>query len=244
MTATTQPSLCDSCKAWENCEPIFRNEVMCGEHGCGRHAPITRADLAARDAEIADLKRGGCVVPEDHLTEEEREECQSRMFLGDACDLAFAYGKSRTTQPIDASRVVVDREDFQREDRYVVLKRSDLERHATPAQLRELQRICAMVFAGRKNDGKRLNSYVVVADDWPEYEETWAKIEARVLGKSIPDPQEHGNGMVSVDREEWETLQEIASRWLPPFGVPYNMEAQALFDRLHALREQAKGVER
>lgn len=90
------------------------------------------------------------------------------------------------TPPQAAPGAVIEAGEFRREDRYVVLKRTDLERHATPAQLRELERTCEMVRAGRMTEGKLLNSYVVVADNWPEYEETWAKIQARVTG--IPQP--------------------------------------------------------
>ena len=58
-------NLCDSCKK-DGCKWRAAN----GEHRgtCLYMDPITRADLAARDAEIADLKRGGVVVvPESGL---------------------------------------------------------------------------------------------------------------------------------------------------------------------------------
>lgn len=57
-------NLCDCCKSWETCALAWRGKVnFPGEH-CTGLAFITRSDLAARDAEIADLKRGVVVVPE------------------------------------------------------------------------------------------------------------------------------------------------------------------------------------
>lgn len=97
---------------------------------------------------------------------------------------------------------------FKREDRYVVLKRADLERHATPSQLRELERICEMIRAGRANEGKRLNSYVVVADDWPEYEGTWVKIQARTDLNSSLWAEAEAKGIDPWEAAEWVAQQE------------------------------------
>lgn len=48
-------NLCDSCKKWEGCgTPKFADGNSVVE--CARFTPITRADLAARDAEIGSLK--------------------------------------------------------------------------------------------------------------------------------------------------------------------------------------------
>jgi hypothetical protein len=50
-------SLCDSCTKWDGCEIIGPARDRFGkELPCDQHAPITRADLVARDAEIAGLK--------------------------------------------------------------------------------------------------------------------------------------------------------------------------------------------
>ena len=81
-------NLCDSCKTFDGCG-IREMMIEEAQTECGRHDHITRSDLAARDAEIAkmqeqfrdyiersesdamelrkeiaDLKRGGVVVPE------------------------------------------------------------------------------------------------------------------------------------------------------------------------------------
>jgi len=59
-------NICDSCKKFDGCEKRLRSSTpdrrfLCGSgsistRDCNIHAPITRADLAARDAEISKLK--------------------------------------------------------------------------------------------------------------------------------------------------------------------------------------------
>jgi hypothetical protein len=72
-------------------------------------------------------------------------------------------------------------EGFKREDRYVVLKRSDIEKylHGSRGQLRD---ICRAINAGRYADDKPLLQAVVIESDWPEYEPTWRAIEQRMTG--------------------------------------------------------------
>lgn len=165
------------------------------------------------------------VIEAPELTDSELDsvyrECQSlgthyheihRSRLRAVIALAFSRVRFVPTPPQPAPGAVIKVEEFRREDRYVVLKRTDLERYATPAQLRELERTCEMVRAGRMTEGKRLNSYVVVADDWPEYKETWAKIQARVTGAPHPlHPEERrvGPDEVVVGREEWVCMLDL-----------------------------------
>lgn len=83
---------------------------------------------------------------------------------------------------------------FQREDRYMVIKRKDL------ALLSPTDRDLALTLMGELstimdtwNAPKR--QYVVVEGDWPEFEPTWAAIQARVEGLATqPDERgaEHG----------------------------------------------------
>lgn len=62
---------------------------------------------------------------------------------------------------------------FQREDRYIVLKRKDFNSIGglTPMELQVLDHLLS-ILPERK--------YVVVEDDWPEYEVVWKMIEDRV----------------------------------------------------------------
>ena len=78
--------------------------------------------------------------------------------------------------------------EFQRENRFLVLKWEDIEKYLGPEHRRSIQYACAAVEERRRMDGKRKNAYVVVADDWPEYEMVWKAIEDRVSAGSDPSP--------------------------------------------------------
>lgn len=72
---------------------------------------------------------------------------------------------------------------FVREDRYLVMKHSDL------ALLRgedrqTLSLIAFRLAARRALQGKRTLECVVIENDWPEYEPAWAAIEARMNATS------------------------------------------------------------
>lgn len=76
-------SLCDSCRRYDSCKRevvITEDRVLLGNGECLRctdHDQLTRADFAAKDAEIAKLKRNAAGVPpwsvkdfaKDHLRE-------------------------------------------------------------------------------------------------------------------------------------------------------------------------------
>jgi len=72
--------------------------------------------------------------------------------------------------------------DFEREDRYLVLKRSDIEKYLPDDQKKLLYFVAGNIRDDRTLDGKEPLQCVVVEHDWPEYETTWAAIERRVTG--------------------------------------------------------------
>ena len=72
--------------------------------------------------------------------------------------------------------------EFEREERYIVFKLSDVEEHFTPGEKQQLARLEEVQRVGREEAGKPLLRCVVVEKDWPEYEPTWKAIEARVTG--------------------------------------------------------------
>ena len=75
--------------------------------------------------------------------------------------------------------------EFQREERYVVFKVSDLGNSLKGDEIRRLAREYA---EQRRLKGKEPLECVVVEKDWPEYEPTWKAIEARVTGaQSVPE---------------------------------------------------------
>ena len=69
--------------------------------------------------------------------------------------------------------------EFQREERYVVFKVSDLGNSLKGDEIRRLAREYA---EQRRLKGKEPLECVVVEKDWPEYEPTWEAIEARITG--------------------------------------------------------------
>ena len=72
---------------------------------------------------------------------------------------------------------------FEREDRYLVFKYSDLEiiKNAYgDEQLKQLFAIHRLVNNTRKIAGKDILQCAVVEHDWPEYEVVWKMIENRV----------------------------------------------------------------
>jgi hypothetical protein len=69
---------------------------------------------------------------------------------------------------------------FKRENRYFVLKWTDIDAARLPSDLRvALHRAGHLVAAQRLERGKLPLECVVVEKDWPEYEPTWAAIEQR-----------------------------------------------------------------
>ena len=75
--------------------------------------------------------------------------------------------------------------EFKREFRYLVLKFKDANEHLSETEKRQLALLAGKVDAGRAEAGKMPLECVVVESDWPEYEPTWAAIEARMM----PQPQ-------------------------------------------------------
>jgi len=70
--------------------------------------------------------------------------------------------------------------EFKREPRYVVFKIKDLLACCSEEQLAELDCIGMDVSKHRREAGKPPFNAVVVEQDWPEFEPTWAAIEARM----------------------------------------------------------------
>lgn len=72
---------------------------------------------------------------------------------------------------------------MQRENRYIVIKREDVELLDEGVQL-TLGAILRRIATSRRQRGKSQQNYVVVAEDWPMYEDTWKAIEQWVDGMS------------------------------------------------------------
>jgi hypothetical protein len=69
---------------------------------------------------------------------------------------------------------------MKRENRYLVIKHRDAAKYLNSTELRLLYDFGNKVEDGRSRDGKPPVESVVVESDWPEYEQTWDAIAARV----------------------------------------------------------------
>lgn len=69
---------------------------------------------------------------------------------------------------------------MEREVRYTVIKKTDSEQYLTATERETFRTIVEKLEARRITAGKRPLVCVVVEDDWPEYEQTWAAIAERV----------------------------------------------------------------
>ncbi|MDD2002491.1 hypothetical protein [Pseudomonas putida] len=127
-------------------------------------------------------------------------------------------------------------EPFQREERYVVIKVSKM--HPHPAF--RAKHLSAL----KREHEDALVDCVVVERDWPEYEPTWAAIEARVTGQ--PAPQPHPEPMAwMVGTAFWWTREEAerdaAATGLPIVGLgpmTDSTEVERLRVELGYLREE------
>lgn len=73
---------------------------------------------------------------------------------------------------------------FIREERYAVLKISDVNEALTVEECEQLIELEKKVQTCRELLGKKALDCVVVESDWPEYEPTWKSIENRSMGLS------------------------------------------------------------
>lgn len=69
---------------------------------------------------------------------------------------------------------------FEREERYLVVKYSDMVKFLSDEETRNLIESAKLVDKGRERINKKPLSCVVVENDWPEYETVWKMIEDRI----------------------------------------------------------------
>ncbi len=71
---------------------------------------------------------------------------------------------------------------MERENRYIVIKAKDADKYLNDLEKDKLAAVCASINDGRAIDNKPEVECVVVESDWPEYDQTWRAIAARVDG--------------------------------------------------------------
>lgn len=89
-------------------------------------------------------------------------------------------GGSRDAYAREALKAEPEAVKFVREPRYIVIKIKDLFAYGANEDVHALQVIGDTIAGGRAADGKPPFNAVVVEQDWPEFEPTWAAIEARM----------------------------------------------------------------
>lgn len=75
---------------------------------------------------------------------------------------------------------------FKREDRYLVIKRKDIESALNEQQKMQLFYLARLVEADRLRRGKSNLECVVVESDWTNYQEVWRTVEAVERGSYSP----------------------------------------------------------
>lgn len=106
---------------------------------------------------------------------------------------------------------------FKREDRYVVLKVKDIEKHLHPRELTALQTICSTIEKGRQQDGKRDLQCVVVESDWRIYDEVWDMVEFEHLMDTVRPMsmyfwQQHGYSGEEAHERWADTLEAFMTK--------------------------------
>lgn len=76
---------------------------------------------------------------------------------------------------------------MQRENRYTVLKNKDILAYLTDDEREQLDDLCRTINRSRLISGKEILQCAVVENDWPEYEQVWSMIAARVDGLNITE---------------------------------------------------------
>ena len=111
--------------------------------------------------------------------------------------------------------------EFKREPRYVVFKIKDIAKYLTQWEKDSVMRIGEEIACARADDGKPPFNAVVVEQDWPEFETTWAAIEARMIGRTHPLQRLGARLTELLDEDQWAECEALL---LEAGIVPANAE--------------------
>lgn len=158
-------------------------------------SPDAAAMLSARDAvqrqELARVEAERDSVQIDAMSYSEQRDIAQAQLAEAVGLLKYAMESSSFREILTLERDIADflaqaeqqeaqgaqAGEFQREDRYIVIKRKDLEAAPFKDRINFLQELAMLEARLPKRE------YLVVESDWPEYEPTWAAIQARVTGQ-------------------------------------------------------------
>ena len=89
------------------------------------------------------------------------------------------------TRPVQQVSVPDERAAFEREDRYIVIKRSDMDRIPNQKVVHSFLGALGELSAHSVRIPQR--KFLVIESDWPEYDPAWKLIQDRVQGRPILD---------------------------------------------------------
>lgn len=76
---------------------------------------------------------------------------------------------------------------FQREDRFAVIKLTDLGKYCTKQQQDDLSNLLQEIVKGRRRAGKLINKYIVVNQDEHYAEEVWRLIQIGEVTQKVAE---------------------------------------------------------
>lgn len=74
---------------------------------------------------------------------------------------------------------------MQLEERYIVLKKKDVQAALSPVQQAELQTLCSLIDIERSKHNKPFMQAVVIEKDWPEYVPTVKRLLSRMASGGV-----------------------------------------------------------
>lgn len=142
---------------------------------------------------------------------------------------------------------------MQREDRYIVIKKSDIEsaiqsEDLTKQEAWNLKIIARFVGHSRERRGKKPLQCVVVESDWPEYELVWNMIAARVDGspgqqaKPVKFALSTLDGRIQTSKESVFNSQKEAEKALADLSAALSMKISLQIVPLYTAPALAPGV--
>jgi hypothetical protein len=97
--------------------------------------------------------------------------------------------------------------DFQREDRYLVIKYSDMEKLPNDVR-RNFSGRCRSFYEQMLIAGAPARSFLVIESDWPEYDPAWQMIERRMTGQPTVTAAEELDSVLHWRNKHTQAIKE------------------------------------
>lgn len=180
----TREELCEICRDLEKAGHAFTVTLLL------KHDREQREALARVEAELAEAlgeiriyqQKFRYIAEGGSFYLATAAECVrlTSSFLAMHANTPEAQAEQQETQGVQAG-------EFQREDRYIVIKRKDLEAIERSGEASDLETHEAVRLLAEALDTLRphlpARECLVIESDWPEYEPAWAAIQARMTGQ-------------------------------------------------------------